>query len=48
MQGYFCIISSAEERIWINTPYLVPGESIMTALKTAALSGVDVRIILPN
>ncbi|MCT4592837.1 MAG: cardiolipin synthase [Anaeromicrobium sp.] len=48
MQGYFCIISSAEKRIWINTPYLVPGESIMTALKTAALSGVDVRIILPH
>lgn len=48
MQAYFSIISSAEDRIWINTPYLVPGESIMMALKTAALSGVDVRIILPS
>ncbi len=48
MQAYFVIISSAEERIWINTPYLVPGESVMTALKTAALSGIDVRIIIPN
>ncbi|TCO71390.1 cardiolipin synthase [Marinisporobacter balticus] len=48
MQAYFSTISSAEDRIWINTPYLVPGESIMMALKTAALSGVDVRIILPD
>ncbi|QZY57566.1 cardiolipin synthase [Crassaminicella profunda] len=48
MQAYFSIISSAENRIWINTPYFVPGESILMALKTAALSGVDVRIILPH
>ncbi|KXG76602.1 cardiolipin synthase [Thermotalea metallivorans] len=48
MQAYFATISSAEEKIWINTPYLVPDESIMMALKTAALSGVDVRIILPS
>ncbi|MBB6218927.1 cardiolipin synthase [Anaerosolibacter carboniphilus] len=48
MQAYFATISSAEERIWINTPYLVPDESIMMALRTAALSGVDVRIVLPS
>ncbi len=48
MQAYFSIISSAEDRIWINTPYLVPDESIMMALKTAALSGIDVQIIIPN
>ncbi|MDF2548390.1 MAG: cardiolipin synthase [Anaerosolibacter sp.] len=48
MQAYFATISSAEDRIWINTPYLVPDESIMMALRTAALSGVDVRIILPS
>ena len=48
MQAYFSIIAASEERIWINTPYLVPDESVMMALKTAALSGVDVRIIIPN
>ncbi len=48
MQAYFSIITSAEDRIWINTPYLVPDESIMMALKTAALSGIDVRIIIPS
>ncbi len=48
MQAYFTMISNAEESIWITTPYLVPGESINTALMAAALSGVDVRIIIPN
>lgn len=48
MQAYFAMISNAKDRIWITTPYLVPGESINTALMAAALSGVDVRIIIPN
>ncbi len=48
MQAYFTMISNAEDKIWITTPYLVPGESINTALMVAALSGVDVRIIIPD
>lgn len=48
MQAYFTMISNAEERIWITSPYLVPGESINTALMVAALSGIDVRIIIPD
>ncbi len=48
LQAYFTMISTAEEKIWITTPYLVPDESIMMALKVAALSGVDVRIIIPS
>jgi len=48
MVGYFSLIASATERIWITTPYLVPGESIKTALKVASLSGLDVRIIVPG
>ncbi len=47
LQAYFLIISNAQRRVWITTPYLVPSESVLEALKTAALSGVDVRIILP-
>lgn len=47
-QGYFTLITTARKRIWIETPYMVPDESIRMALKTAALSGVDVRIIIPN
>lgn len=48
LQAYFTMISTAEEKIWITTPYLVPDESITMALKTAALSGIDVKIIIPN
>ena len=45
-QLYFLLISSAEETIFIHTPYFIPDSSIGIALKTAALSGVDVRIML--
>lgn len=48
LQAYFAMISSAENRIWIETPYLVPEESLKMGLITAALSGVDVRIIIPS
>jgi cardiolipin synthase len=47
-QMYFRMISEAQVRVWITTPYLIPGEAIMEALKTAALSGVDVRILIPR
>lgn len=48
MQAYFAAISTAKEYIYISTPYFSPNYSILTALKTASLSGVDVRIILPS
>lgn len=48
LQAYFTMIATAEDRIWITTPYLVPEESIKMGLKIAALSGVDVRIIIPS
>ena len=41
-------INSAQERIWIASPYFVPDQQIMGALKLAALRGVDVRILLPD
>lgn len=47
-QGYFSMITKAKSRIWITTPYLVPGPSLMTAIANAALAGVDVRIIVPS
>lgn len=46
-QAYFAAINSARERVYITTPYLVPDEGILLALKTAALRGVDVKILLP-
>jgi cardiolipin synthase len=48
LQAYFTMIATAEDRIWITTPYLVPEESIKMGLITAALSGVDVKIIIPS
>ena len=48
MQAYFSAIATAERYVYISTPYFLPNESIMTAIKTAALSGVDVRILLPD
>ena len=42
---YFAAITRARERLWITTPYLVPDQAILNALKSTALQGVDVRII---
>ncbi|WP_242620547.1 cardiolipin synthase [Senegalia massiliensis] len=48
MQSYFSLITYANDRVWITTPYLIPNESMNVALRTAALSGIDVRIIIPD
>ena len=48
MQMYFSMIATAQESIYLTTPYFIPNESILTALKNAALSGLDVRIIIPG
>ncbi len=42
------LIERSQSRLWIASPYFVPNNSILNALKLAALRGVDVRIILPN
>jgi cardiolipin synthase A/B len=47
-QMYFSIITTAQEKIYITSPYFIPDDSIMMALKTASLSGLDVRILLPS
>jgi len=41
-------INEARERVWIASPYFVPDLQILSALKLAALRGVDVRILLPE
>ena len=40
-------IHAARSRIWISSPYFIPNEAVIAALRTAALRGVDVRIMLP-
>lgn len=41
-------ISAAREKIYITSPYFIPGESLMDALIIAIQSGVDVKIIIPG
>ncbi|MEM5312624.1 cardiolipin synthase [Paraburkholderia sp. JHI869] len=41
-------INAAKKRLWITTPYLVPDEAVFSALRLAALRGVDVRIMIPS
>ena len=47
MQGYVRIIMGARQYLYIETPYFLPTESVLFALKTAALGGVDVKVICP-
>lgn len=46
--GYIKMIMEAKEYVYIQTPYFIPDESLADALKIAVLSGVDVRIMIPN
>lgn len=41
-------ITRAQKRIWIQTPYFLPSEVLNNSLQAAALSGVDVRLMLPE
>ena len=45
---YIKAIYSARKRVWIQTPYLIPDEVFLEALKSAARSGIDVRIMIPG
>lgn len=47
-EAYIKMIYSAKKTICMQTPYFIPDESLMTALKIAAASGIDVRIMLPK
>lgn len=48
MHAFFVAIAKAQRYIYITTPYFIPNESILTALRTSALSGVDVKLLLPS
>lgn len=48
MQGLTIAITTAKKYVYIQTPYFLPSETIMAALQSAALAGVDVRLMLPQ
>ncbi|MDB4934173.1 MAG: Cardiolipin synthetase [Labilithrix sp.] len=45
---YFTAIATARERVYVTTPYFVPDDAVLTALTTAAMRGVDVRVLVPR
>ncbi|MBF0104386.1 MAG: hypothetical protein HQM16_03560 [Deltaproteobacteria bacterium] len=45
---YFAALTLAKKRAWLTTPYFIPDLTLVAALRTAALRGVDVRILLPR
>lgn len=47
MQGFVRMFLSAKRYIYIETPYFLPTEPVLFALRTAALGDVDVRILVP-
>ena len=46
--SYIKIINNAKKNLYLETPYLVPDIPMLEALRLSALSGVDVRIIIPG
>jgi cardiolipin synthase A/B len=46
--GYLKMILSAKDYVFIQTPYFIPDDSLLDALRVAVLSGIDVRIMIPN
>src|SRR5665811_1284197 len=47
-EAYLKMINSATESAYLQTPYFIPDDSVRDALRIAALSGIDVRIMIPN
>lgn len=44
----FSVITTAQKKLFMCTPYFVPDQAILFALKSAALRGIDVRLIVPR
>lgn len=47
-QSFFYNITHAQQSVYIQSPYFVPDEALLMALKSAVLSGVDVKIMFPG
>jgi len=47
LYGFCKMVMQAKKSIFIQSPYFVPDEALFTALRIAALSGVDVKIMYP-
>lgn len=47
MQGFVRIITGARRYLYLETPYFLPNDPVLFALKSVALAGVDVRVLCP-
>jgi len=45
---FVSLIHAARRRLWITTPYFVPDQAVMSALRLAVFRGVDVRVLIPS
>ena len=48
MGGIVKMLATVRNYVYLQTPYFMPNESFMLALKSAALSGADVRLMIPE
>lgn len=48
MEAIFVAINTADDYVYITTPYFIPNEQIITALQVAAKAGIDVRLLIPK
>ena len=48
MQGYVRILLQAQKYVYMETPYFLPTEPVLFAMRTAALAGVDIRLMIPR
>lgn len=48
MQGYVRILLEAKEYVYMESPYFLPTEQVLFAMRTAALAGVNVRLMIPR
>lgn len=48
MEAMFTAISRAKKNVYIETPYFIPTEGLLQAIQTAAMSGIDVRLVMPK
>ena len=48
MQGYVRVLLQAHRYVYMESPYFLPTEPVLFAMRSAALAGVDVRLIVPR
>ena len=48
MQGYVRILLEAKRYVYIETPYFLPTEPILFAMRTAAIAGIDIKLMIPR